>query len=249
MQDMKRTKVNRVQKGRVLKPAEVHSLLAHCNDRLRVIVLLGLLTGLRRAEIFSLQWKDDRKEPRSWIDFENDKIRVRRCIFFRHGKHWELGDDPAYTFVSPKGKQSARDVPLSPVLKKELKAFFLRATDKDGLLFQTANGKPLDPNNVCRWLSPKKRERDSQQQHLRTASTFYRALHRAGIGPLRFHDLRHTYGSTLIDCGQNIYDVCRWMGHSSIQITVDVYGHMLTDRGQEAAAKADAVYFSTAAVE
>jgi integrase len=63
------------------------------------------------------------------------------------------------------------------------------------------------------------------------------------VGPVRFHDLRHTYGSMKIDQGENIYDVQRWMGHSSIQVTIDIYGHPLTDRGQEAAAKTDAVLF------
>ena len=64
----------------------------------------------------------------------------------------------------------------------------------------------------------------------------------ADIGPVRFHDMRHTYGS-MNDQRENIYDVPRWMGHSSIQMKIDIYGHPITDRGQEAAAKTDAVLF------
>jgi integrase len=37
-----------------------------------------------------------------------------------------------------------------------------------------------------------------------------------------------------------MYDVMRWMGHSSIDVTIDIYGHRVTDHGQEAAAKTDA---------
>jgi hypothetical protein len=42
-----------------------------------------------------------------------------------------------------------------------------------------------------------------------------------------------------IDQGANIYDVQRWMGHSSIQVTIDVYGHPVTDHGQDEAKKTD----------
>jgi len=69
---------------------------------------------------------------------------------------------------------------------------------------------------------------------------FDKAVEQANIGPLRFHDLRHCYGSHKIDGGAHNVDVMRWMGHSSIDVTVDVYGHKVEDHGQEAAAKTDA---------
>ena len=243
MEDVKPLRVERVKKGRVLSPSEVHKLLDECDDKLRVVVLVALLAGLRRAEVFALHWTDDSYSPRSWIDLEHNVIRIRQTVYFRHGKHWNLAEgEPAYTFVSPKSRQSIREVPLSPVLKKQLQARYIRVGDKTGLVFQTANGTPLDPNNViCRSLPKRKDAR--QIQHKGPSSTFYKAVRASGIGPVRFHDLRHLYGSTLIDQGVGIYDVSRWMGHSSIQITVDVYGHQLTDHGPEAASKADAVYF------
>ncbi len=207
------------------------------------VVLIALLAGLRRAEVLAVHWTDDPNSPRSWIDLEQNVIRIRQTVYFRHGKHWKIKKgDPAYTFVSPKSRQSIRDVPLSPVLKKELQARYLQVGDKEGLVFQTANGTPLDPNNIiCRWLP--KRKNAWQSRPRGPSSTFYKAVRESGVGPVRFHDLRHLYGSTLIDQGIGIYDVSRWMGHSSIQVTVDVYGHQLTDHGPEAAAKADAVYF------
>ena len=125
-----------------------------------------------------------------------------------------------------------RDVPLSPALKLELQKFYLRATDKDGLIFQTANGTPMDPNNVAP----------------RPAATFTLAVELAAVGPVRFHDLRHSYGSHKLDQGASMYDVMRWMGHSSIDVTIGVYGHPMTDRGQEAAAKTDAFLFGKGAV-
>lgn len=46
---------------------------------------------------------------------------------------------------------------------------------------------------------------------------------------LRFHDIRHTFGSLLINDGTPLIYVCRQMGHSSIQITADIYGHLFQD--------------------
>ena len=44
---------------------------------------------------------------------------------------------------------------------------------------------------------------------------------------MRFHDLRHTFGSLLIQPGASLAYVSDQMGHSSIQITVDIYGHLI----------------------
>jgi hypothetical protein len=53
------------------------------------------------------------------------------------------------------------------------------------------------------------------------------ALENAGLRRFRFHDLRHTFGSLLIQDGASLAYVRDQMGHSSIQITVDTYGHLI----------------------
>jgi hypothetical protein len=52
-------------------------------------------------------------------------------------------------------------------------------------------------------------------------------LAKAGIRKIRLHDLRHTFGSLLIQAGASIVYVKGQMGHSSIQVTVDTYGHLI----------------------
>jgi integrase len=52
-------------------------------------------------------------------------------------------------------------------------------------------------------------------------------LEHAGLRRFRFHDLRHTFGSLLIQDGASLAYVKDQMGHSSIQITVDTYGHLI----------------------
>jgi integrase len=52
-------------------------------------------------------------------------------------------------------------------------------------------------------------------------------LAKAGLRKIRLHDLRHTFGSLLIQSGASIVYVKEQMGHSSIQVTVDIYGHLI----------------------
>jgi integrase len=247
MTDMDLPRVPKSSKGRSLTPDEIARLIAECSEKLRPIVWVALLAGLRRAEVFALHWENDPKNPRSFVDFDNNVIQVRQSLFFRHGRHVILAPGEAsYIFQVPKSPNSIRDVPLSPALKRELLNLKLRSVDKHGLLFQTKSGHPIDPNNVCRWYEKKDTDNDpvydDGSRVTLPTSNFLRAVAQADIGPVRFHDLRHSYGSHKLNAGALIYDVSRWMGHSSIQVTVDIYGHQdKSDRGQQACVKTDAL--------
>jgi integrase len=59
------------------------------------------------------------------------------------------------------------------------------------------------------------------------------ALDKAGLQPVRWHDLRHTFASLLIAGGANITFVSRQLGHTSSQVTLNVYAHLL-DREEHA---------------
>jgi integrase len=253
MLDVEKTPLEKTKKGRALTADEVNKLLQVCDERLRLISMIALLSGLRRSELFALHWTDDAHQPRTFVDFDNDVIRVRKSLFWLHGKHQAKPQEgPAFVFTVPKTQKSVRDVPLSPMLKRKLKEYYMRASDKVGLVFQTANGTPLDPDNVCGRSNKKKLNakpkppKPLKRNEVRLpapASTFSVAVKRANTGPVRFHDLRHSYGSHKLDQGANIYDVQRWMGHSSIQVTIDIYGHPVSDRGQEEAVKTDTFLF------
>lgn len=56
---------------------------------------------------------------------------------------------------------------------------------------------------------------------------FLRCLEKAGLRRIRFHDLRHTFASLLIQNGESLAYVKDQLGHSSIKMTVDVYGHLV----------------------
>jgi integrase len=63
---------------------------------------------------------------------------------------------------------------------------------------------------------------------------------RAGVDPITPHECRHTYASMMIAGGVNAKTLCSYMGHASIVITLDLYGHLMPGNEAEAAALLDA---------
>src|SRR5437762_6150246 len=69
------------------------------------------------------------------------------------------------------------------------------------------------------------------------------ALAKAGLRRFRFHDLRHTFGSLLIQGGASLTYVKEQMGHASIQITADTYGHLVPGGNRSAVDRLDSATF------
>ncbi len=74
-------------------------------------------------------------------------------------------------------------------------------------VFCNLEGNPLDPFNL-------------KYRH------FQKCLEQCGLRRIRFHDLRHTFASLLIQNGEPLAYIKEQLGHSSIKMTVDVYGHL-----------------------
>ncbi len=90
-----------------------------------------------------------------------------------------------------------------------------------GLVFTTSIGTPLDARNVSRH--------------------FHTLRDAAGLPWLRFHDLRHAYGSLLAVQGVHLRVAMELMGHSQLAVTMQVYTHVAPDLAREAADKIDAL--------
>lgn len=68
----------------------------------------------------------------------------------------------------------------------------------------------------------------------RVREAFFQALKHAGLWRIRFHDLRHSFASWLIANGESLAYVKEQLGHHSIQITVDTYGHLVPGANRKA---------------
>ena len=158
--------------------------------------------GLRRGELVALTWGD--------IQFGQNEDDVNRYILVQ--RNYVHGQ-----FTSTKSKKYRR-VDLSRQLRTELlhlgderllEAYQQGKTSiMEDLVFRAPEGGVLNPDNLYhRYFLP--------------------CLEHAGLRRIRFHDLRHTFGSLLIQGGASLAYVKDQMGHSSIQVTVDIYGHLL----------------------
>lgn len=150
------------------------------------------------------------------IDFNQRIITVRRSLN-RSGK----GGIPK--------SAKARRVDMSGQLKSVLQDLRLqRKVEKlkrgwkkvPEWVFVNGQGNPLDKDN---W-----RDR-----------VFYKSLESAKIRKVRVHDLRHTYASLLIQAGESLAYIRDQMGHHSIQVTVDIYGHLVPGGNRDAVDRLD----------
>lgn len=124
-------------------------------------------------------------------------------------------------FTSPKSKYSKRRIDMTPYLAHELKKHLLSSPPSEmDLVFCNNKGKPLAPSSLIR-------------------NHFLPALRRAKLRRVTFHSLRHSYASILIEQGLNLKYIQRQLGHSSIKITADLYGHLLSEANYEAGRRLD----------
>jgi integrase len=128
--------------------------------------------------------------------------------------------DPKAGLVAPKSESGRRRVPIPEVLAPELVAHMARQVGESEYVLANSKGKPFNASNVYR--------------------VSHRLWGRAGLTPLGFHEARHTYASFMIAAGVNAKALSTYMGHSSITVTIDRYGHLMPGNEKEAARLLDA---------
>jgi integrase len=143
------------------------------------------------------------------------------CIDFDAGLiHVRRSWDPKEGPIEPKSQAGRRSVPLSGVLRAHLAEHRLACRWSDGLVFGRGPTRPFQPK------TPNERAR--------------RAWKAAGLQPIGLHECRHTFASFMIAAGVNAKALSVYMGHSSVTITFDRYGHLMPGNEAEAASMLDA---------
>lgn len=168
---------------------EVGRLLALARGtRYYIPILLAVGCGLRRGEIFGLDWED--------VDLSARLLRVRRSVE-------QTGD--GLRFKAPKSGRP-RTIRISPSIAAELRVYRSEQGRIRGLVCCREDGQPLHPDSF---------------------SGDWRAIReRAGVSHITFHDLRHTYAMLQLLAGTHPKVLSELLGHSTISITQDLYGHV-----------------------
>ena len=172
-------------------------------DELLPLVKITALYGLRRSELLGLQWDS--------IDFERKTMTIRHTV----SKVTEV-----VAKDKTKNASSRRTFPLTveaeaifrraKELEQQNRAAFGREYQENAYVFTWADGHPYSPDYI--------------------SHRFNRLLKKHGLPHIRFHELRHSCASLLIDMGFTLKDVQEWLGHSDIKMTANIYAHLDTAR-------------------
>lgn len=208
-----------VKRSTIWTPDDVRAFFAaneHIEARYYVAFVLAIMTGMRKGEILALRWSD--------IDWDNAIAHVNRTLTWtKQGP----------VFQDPKTDRSRRAVALSPETVAALRRHralqaherLLYGSDYKGydLVLARPNGEPLYPRTLD--------------------NAWYRALERAAVPRIRFHDLRHTHASLLLAQGVHPKIVSERLGHSTVNITLDTYSHVLPGLQKQVADQFDTLIF------
>lgn len=220
------------------------------HTRIGPLIRFAFYAGLRRGEPLALRWSD--------VDLEVGAVTIRRSRVMVKGKAVEQ--------ERTKSESGMRVVPLPTPAVEALRMQRDRQRCEQnaagpmwhdaGLVFTTADGKPLSPTNVSRDFvrlrdimpcagcgrptPPDKRDRRAAAEETR-----YRCRHcgREWVGgpmpKLPLHALRHTAVSLMLNANVPLPIVSKVIGHKRYSLTVDQYGHMTPEGGQAVRAAVD----------
>lgn len=195
--------------GTWLDVEQARTFLASIVDHpLESLFVVAAATGVRRGEVLGLTWDA--------VDLDRGTLRVQRALYRYNG---------AYHLDVPKSRSSYRTVTLPPPVVRLLRVRRARQAelrlrlgeawrDRWNLVFTDDLGQPIPGETVTH--------------------AFQAALTAAGLPKFRFHDLRHSAATFLIAAGIPLKHVSELLGHSTITITADIYGHLLDESNREA---------------
>ena len=168
------------------------------------LVHLMSYTGLRQGEVLALKWSD--------IDFENKKITVNKTAARIKEKQ---------TLQTPKTKNSKRVISIDPATLS-----ILRSWKKDQIKIYFKNGKHFEGDENFIFTNQR-----GEWVHIHNFIRYFKrfiADHK--LKPITPHGLRHTHASLLFSAGVEPKNISDRLGHSTVQITLDLYTHITEEQ-------------------
>ncbi len=198
--------------------AEVNAIIRSAAGRARAVAVTAALTGMRASELRGLMWDD--------VDFAANVIRVRQ-----RADAWGV-------MGAPKSEAGERDIPMMPTVANTLKEWRLQCPRKKSrddtagtlrLVFPNGNGNVENHSNIVgREFNPLQVAAGMaiQTGQKEDGSPILRAKY--GI-----HTLRHFFATYMIERGCKPKKLQGFLGHSSMVMTMDTYGHLFDDEGDD----------------
>jgi integrase len=198
-------------------PQALQFLDATADDACAGGYLLALTAGLRRGECLGARWDD--------VNFDRGTLAVRRSVVAAGYKVHHNDTKTGRT----------RTIKLMAPTVTRLRQFRRRQLER-----HLALGLPRPTRIVTR--------EDGGELHPQSLSyLFAKAVREVGLPTIRLHDCRHTCATVLLDSGASIKAVQEMLGHSSIQVTLDIYGHVTENMQETTAALGAAAIFGPSA--
>jgi integrase len=189
------------------------------------LFVLALATGMRRGELLGLKWQD--------INFATGMLQVRRALSRLPTQMGRERDD-LYIEAEPKTRSSRRGIALPHFAVEALKQHRIRqremrcvagdAWEDHDYVFCTPLGTHLNPGHGV-------------------LVQLKMLLKKAGLPDVRFHDLRHSAATLLLNKGVHPKVVQEILGHSEISMTMDIYSHVLPTMQREAMDRLNQEFF------
>ena len=208
---------------RVLTTDEQDTLLYELSkDKRGDMYKFALLTGVRRGEVLGLEWKD--------IDFENRTIHIHRTL--NRVKNHDNKKETELFIGSPKTIKSDRYIPMLDsvynllIRQKERQEedkilYGEHYSDKD-IVFSTESGEYVDPANYNR--------------------KFSKIIKKSGLPKATPHSLRHSFATRALEAGIDLRTTQELLGHSSINLTANLYTHVLLEHKRKELQKLNSIF-------
>lgn len=206
------------RQSRTWSARELQAFLQHVrSNRLYAAYVLAATTGMRRGEVLGLRWQD--------VDLDTGRVSVSQTL---------VAVSRDVHFSEPKTARGRRNVALDVTTRDALREHrdpqirereSVEYVDHD-LVFAHEDGTALNPEAF--------------------SDAFRRQVKRAGLPPIRLHDLRHTHATLALSAGVHPKVVSERLGHASVAFTLDQYSHAIPALQETAADLVASLVFAEA---